>query len=571
MNIKWETDAEKLDVNSINNILFRNNIVDEFINYDNKYFIVASKGIGKTLLLNFKRYELEKRYSNENDKSKAVIFIPTSKPYLDHVTNFGFLTKDQMNFLSKWNNCKMLWELAIEISTLSYYHRRVEATSRIEDINANIMQEFGWSIVDDIVNPTFVLCEILKIKSIKNIMKFMDSYSNKIRYQFTNIPSGAIVFIDRVDQSLLDYKSDVWIAFQIGLLEASWDLMRMNHHVKIYTSIRQEAYANYTSPNKAAISGELSLIKYSTGDLKGILNKLSEFYEEMSFDEFIGFSELDNYFANKKEKSFDYIYRHTIGRPRDLVSICSKLSPERENLHKDRFREIVNSTASSDIVTNVFSEVEILLDTLKKQANREKFLSLLPYNVLTLDEIKDVCRKFNELVHCPNHDCKTCNEHEHPFCELFNIGLLGVVKKDHHSGNLKQKFVEPYEMNQFSNWVLPMDSPYYLVHPSLHVYIDRLRNRFYNSKYNMIQYLLIGNNYTWDKQNSKLIDAQKIIFKNVLNEETREQLLHAFKEFDKPEKIIDKLKDAGKTVVDKTIELSRIIELILKVYETYSS
>lgn len=573
MSIKWETDAEKIDVRLLEDILFRNNLVDEFIDCDNKYFIVASKGIGKTLLLNYKRYKLENWYSSDSEKDKGIIFIPASKPYLDHITNFGYLTSDQMNFLSKWENCKILWEFAIEMSALSYYyyHRKAEVTSRIKEINARIVEEFGWSIVDDFFNPTFVLCEILKIKSIKEIMQFMNKYSNQIRYQFTNIPSGVIVFIDRVDQSLLDYISDVWIAFQIGLLEASWDLMRMNHHVKIYTSIRQEAYANYASPNKTAISGELSLIKYSPDDLKGILNKLSEFYEKMSFDNFIGFSELDNYFANKKEKCFDYIYRHTIGRPRDLVSICSKLSPVRKNLQKEQFREIVNSTASSDIVVNVFSEVEILLDPLKEKINREKFLSLLPYNVLTLDEVKEVCRTFNDLVQCQTLNCKTCTEQCHPFCELFNIGLLGVVKKDHSSDNLKQKFVEPCEMNQFSNWVLPMDSPYYLVHPSLHVYIDSLRNRFYSSKYSMIHYLLIGNNYTWEKKNGKLIEAQKIIFKYVLNVETREKLLNAFEGFDKPERAMDKLKEAGKTVVDKTVNLYKIFELISKVYETYSS
>ena len=306
--IKWETDAEKIDASLVRDILFRNDIVDEFINFDNKYFIVASKGIGKTLLLNYKRYELEKRYRSgeaENGEDESIVFIPTKKPYLDFVTNFGFLSQDRLNFLSDWKKCKMLWELAIETSILSYYYyfskEEGGKVAYLKEINEGMERNLSLSMMNNLINPTFMLCEILRM-NIKQVMQFLDDYSNKIRAQFTNIQSGVIVFIDRVDQSLMDYNSKVWINVQIGLLEASWDIMRMNHHVKIYTSIRQEAYANYSSPNKTAISGEVSLIKYTSKDLNGILDKLSNFYEKVSYVDFIGFSKLDNLFAQKRGK-----------------------------------------------------------------------------------------------------------------------------------------------------------------------------------------------------------------------------------------------------------------------------
>jgi hypothetical protein len=71
--IKWETDAEKINVSLIPHMLFRNNGVDEFIDSENKYFIVASKGIGKTLLLNYKRYLLERRHKSD-EKEGGMIF-----------------------------------------------------------------------------------------------------------------------------------------------------------------------------------------------------------------------------------------------------------------------------------------------------------------------------------------------------------------------------------------------------------------------------------------------------------------------------------------------------------------
>lgn len=559
--MNWETDAEKIDVSFISNILFKNNIVDKFIDSNNKYFIIATKGIGKTLLLNYKRYKLEM------EEDKGIIFIPTSKPYLDFVPDFGFLSKDHLNFLSDWKNCKMLWELAIEISAFSYYSygrkETSEEMSHLKEINKGMHKYLELTMVKPI-NPTFMLVEILSM-SITNVMQFLDYYSNKIRSTFTNIQSGVIVFIDRVDQSLIKYNSsEVWINVQIGLLEASWDIMRMNHHIKIYTSIRQEAYANYSSPNREAISGEVSLIKYTQEDLRGILNNLSNFYENKSYVEFIGFPKLKNLFAQKEEDSFNYLYRHTIGRPRDFVSICSNLSPEK-NINEERFREIVNNTAATNIINSAFAEVEILLGILKNKNDREKFLSLLPYDILTLDELKDVCREFNGLEKCPSIDnCKKCEHQNHPFCEFYNIGLLGIVKKDYDSDKLKQKFVEPSEMNQVSNWLLP-NSSYYLVHPAIHVYIDDLRNRLFGKRYNMIHYLLIGNNCPWEEQYSNLIDIQKIIIKKVPTEKTKDYFLSIFKDFlKKPQEVINKLKEAGKTVGDKSVEIDGIIKLLLK-------
>lgn len=565
--IKWETDAENINVNLLQKNFFSNDIVDEFVTSDNKYFIAASKGIGKTLLLNYKRYKLEKRYrttEDEDGKDESIIFIPTKKPYLDYISDFGDLSRDHLNFLSDWGKCKRLWELAIEISALSYYYHKgvIEKIPYLKEINNSMEKDLNLSMINILIDPNFMLCEILKM-SISNVMKFLNDYSNKIRAAFTNIPSGVMVFIDRVDQSLVSYTSEVWIAVQIGLLEAAWDLMRMNHHIKIYTSIRQETYANYTSPNKTAISGEVSLIKYTFQDLEGILNKLSNFYEEEQFSDFIGFSKLTNLFHQQEENSFNYIYRHTIGRPRDFVSICSKLSPAKKTLGIEQFREIVNNTASTDVVTNVFSEVEILLDALKDKNNRERFLALLPYNILTLDELKDVCRQFNKLTVCPPiYDCKKCDKQTHPFCELHNIGLLGIVKKDYDSGEIKQKFVEPYEMNQFSSRVLPMDSPYYLVHSALHIYIDSLRNKFFSSRYNLIRYIIIGNNYPWKKHNDKLINAQKIIIKEVSNEKVKEQLLNIIKDFNKPRGVMQKLRNFGESGLEIGSEAYKITEVI---------
>jgi len=569
MSLKWETDADKMNVNLIHKLLFRNSVVDEFIDTDNKYFLVASKGIGKTLLLKYKRYELEKKYSYEIEDDKGMIFIPSGKPYLDFSTDLGILSKDHLDLLSDWKNCKMLWELAIETSVLSYYCKRTHKRQVLEKIKKEILESESDGSESEYFNPFFVLNEILRMNR-KPIMKFLQNYSNKIRREFTTIPSGIIVFIDRVDQALLHYNSELWIAIQIGLIEASWDLMRMNPHVKIYTSIRQEAYANYASPNKEAISGEVSFIRYSSDELHEILDKLSQCYEKVdSYYDFIGFRETENLSAKRREDSFQYIYRHTIGRPRDLVSICSKLSPIRQtSIDEKKFRRIVNETASTDIVGNIFSEIEILLDTLKNKDDRERLLALLPYNILSLDELKNICREFNGLHRCKNVVCKDCDG-KHPFCDFYNVGLLGIVEKDKLSNKLKQKFVEPYEMNQFSNYVLPVDSPYYLIHPAIHFYINRLRNKFFGEQYNLITPILIGNKYDWEEKYGKIVEARKMIdSSSISDEKVKQQLLDIVNDFEKPQGVIGRLNEFKNKVKGTRIamELIRTIEAISTIF-----
>ena len=63
--------------------------------------------------------------------NKGVIFIPKDRPYLDFVTDFGFISKEYLNFLGDGKKSKMLWELALEISVLSYYYHHKSADEKV--------------------------------------------------------------------------------------------------------------------------------------------------------------------------------------------------------------------------------------------------------------------------------------------------------------------------------------------------------------------------------------------------------------------------------------------------------
>lgn len=574
----WQTDGERVDQASLTKVLFTNSAVESFLSNTNKRFIVASKGIGKTLLLRNKRYELEKQYGTD-------LFIPTDTPYLDSVPHFGSLTEEAKFRFSEWGFCKTFWILAIEIAAFSYYCKRTNKDFPVDALNKGNRSNFKWENVKGGLTPTYVFREILALKTYKNLMQFQDRYSSKMDKYFKEIQSSVYIFIDKVDQSVdtpaLKDQSELWKAIQIGLLEASWEIMGINNHVRIYTSLRQEAYANYHSANKAAISGDLTLIEYSYEDLEKITNKLSNFYEGMPFSSFIGLTQVNNATAFTSESCFKYLHRHTLGRPRDIVSICSRLSANKKGTCFDEFefKRHVNEAATQNIAENVFAEVEILLKTLKKEEDREKFLSLLPYNILTLEELKNICNTFNthkghpvsDTSACLNSDCRACKAGlEHPFCELYNVGFLGVARRS-LAGGYEQKFIEPYEINQFSEHVLP-ESSYYFVHPSLYHYIDSIKSDFKTGRYWRFRSILIGPRCSWTNDYKKLLDIQKELFTKIgvepINDDEIEGLLEEFKNCAVKEKIKEKILEAGKNIVRKLTEhamYSKLVEILNKI------
>jgi hypothetical protein len=493
--IKWATDADKIDPKDIEKILFRNGIVEEFIKTGNKYFLIAGKGIGKTLLLKYKRHMLE------TPQHEGRIFVPIDRPYLDQVQWLGSLSEQHMDYLRDWRNAKDIWQQAISLSGISYYYATTHADppefwSQTEH-RSRVLQRL--SLTTHRWNPSEVFIELLLLP-ISSLLDFINKEHVHVSQGLASVRSEMCIFIDQLDQALLHYNDwSLWQAVQIGLLEASWHVMRTNPHIKIYTSMRQEAYADYTSPNKNAISGEMSFIKYSFRDLQQLLNRLVNVYENKEkYEEFLGFSEVDNSHSGDKEDVFSYTYRHTLGRPRDLVSICSKISPENQDqaITKNQFKQNVNHVGSEDIVSSLFEEVSPVLRSLSDLKKREIFLSLIPSNVLTMKDMQETCRVFNNYLQCRVDDCKKCADADHPFCELYNIGLLGVVGNKDVTGIETQHFLEPYRVEDYSHALLPTTSHFYFVHPSLNENIRRLRDQLQGRDYRLMK-ITVGQGCEW--------------------------------------------------------------------------
>ena len=178
----WHTDADNIDPSIIHELVFHSDSVDDFILKGNKHFIVASKGIGKTLLLKYKKFLLDKKYISNSDK--GCIFIPQQKPYLDFVSDFGTGSEVHDNIMTELYTSRKLWTISIMVSVLSYYMQssRSSLTNwnyEIEELSNKHNRRYdnfiNWCKGKRRVDPTYVLHNILYL-GLGPLNKFIDSF-----------------------------------------------------------------------------------------------------------------------------------------------------------------------------------------------------------------------------------------------------------------------------------------------------------------------------------------------------------------------------------------------------------
>lgn len=505
---KWETDAGNIsNFEKFDRFVYRNGAVDTFLNDNGKFFIIAAKGLGKTLLLSYKRYLLEEKYFNQ-----GVIFIPPYHPYISFIESIKTtLSREQISKFRSWEYCKKVWVVVIELSIMSYLNIDIDAFLNTSPSRTQRQSKMLKNILSSNNSVEYVFNEIINLSE-SALTQFVEDVANPISERFKMINQGVIMFFDRLDNALETAHDSIWQPIQAGLLEAAWDVMRSNTHVKIYLSIRQEAYVAHRSRNANAISAAVVKIEYSREELRELLNHLVLYYEnQQTLEDFLGLGTFRNTIVFKDEDVFDFMFRYSIGRPRDFVQFCDELSKaknmlfedidEKRAILKDKVREI----SSKAIIYNLFEELRMLLKCLKTQERFDNFLSLLSNNVLTYHEMQLVCHKFNGSF-C-SKDCANCDPEHHPFCDLYNMGLLGIVR-----GNQDKKiqhFKTPYE-NIING--LRSGSDYFLIHPALREYINQIHTSTQlGARYNLFLGILIGQGVPWNNSYDNLCKVNKLI------------------------------------------------------------
>lgn len=511
---KWEADAGNLsDFGNFDTFVYRNGSVDSFLNDSGKSFVIAAKGVGKTLLLSYKRYLLEDKYYQSGDAA-SLTFIPNQHPYISFIESIKTtLSNEHLSKLQNWEYCKRLWVLIIELCVISYSN--IDTNDILND-SPDRVQRYNYILKDLIckANPIeYIFNEIVSLSE-SMMSKIVDDISNYIGRFFSKINHGMVLFLDRFDNALETSHDEIWIPIQVGLLEAAWDVMRSNHHIKIYLSIRQEAYAAHRSRNVNAISSSVIKVEYTRVELKELVNHLVQFYEGYpTLEEFLGFDSFPNTVTFREENVFDFMYRYSIGRPRDFVQFCGELSMCKDSYidlptKRMKLKEKVRMVSSATIINSLYDELRMLLKCLKTLECFNAFLVHLKHNVLTYEELKCICKEYNGGS-CIN-DCRNCPSVKHPFCDLYNMGLLGIVERHSIGLDVLQKFKTPYE--NFSEG-LRGNIEFFLIHPALREYINILhKTSSINDKYELYVGILVGCDLPWTEKNTELYKVNKLIY-----------------------------------------------------------
>jgi class 3 adenylate cyclase len=209
-------------------------------------------------------------------------------------------------------------------------------------------------------------------------------------------------------------------------------------------------------------------------------------------DAFIGRLTVTDTNTREQEEAFEYICRHTLLRPRDLMTVGERLAALRpeERRSELRFKEVVHQ-AATEVAHEYLAEIAPLIGDLEL----EQLLRVLPRNVLTREEIETL---FVE------HSLATGGEEKHVFSALYRVGLLGWVQYDGVRGEWTQRFLRPGETTFEADGVVPAATQY-LLHPVLSGVIGRLNPAYLH---NVHRVNIVGYARPWYEAQSPMRSTQ---------------------------------------------------------------
>jgi len=264
---------------------------------------------------------------------------------------------------------------------------------------------------------------------------------------------------------------------------------------------------------------------------------LSVYYEKgKTIEDIVGFGnegKFIHYKTGKEETVFEYMLRHTVAKPRDLIRIAyplkTKITPTADT--EARIEELRTTTneAAEKVAEDIFTEKARFLGCLQNKNERNRFLSLIPKNTLSQKTVYNICREFNKKTSkCSGKQClknKEANSCSHPFCELNNIGLFGHVTTD---APIIQKFEVPDTDHDIYNHITGLYS-YYIVHPSLCEIIKRLRFQK-SAEYIVTPGITTGNGYIWGERESEISDLIDFVLDEKLPQEEEKEIIKNLKD-----------------------------------------
>lgn len=463
----WNIDADSIDDPNTSLSLIRNAQVDEFVvpsEQGSHFFVVAPKGLGKTLLLKAKSI----RYRNERPGYR---FIPETQlcEKLAPVSHASSFSREELNSFVELAQWRDLWVMCLMMVIL----RRVNQplSSEINSVfgHANNLGDHLTALLGD--RPQLHNRITL---SATHLAPLIDRIDQPVAFFIDNVDEA---LDEHVGRRLSDYHHGkthknlsefVWINAQLGLMEAIKLIHQRNSHIKIFSTLRQEAFLRNEQPTALQALAYVTALRYSEKDLRDMF--FDNIRRMPSVDlvspnsasplaQLLGYTRIEHPFVQTSdgrsvaEDVFSYILRHTFKRPRELMVIgqaIARCSPDDRT--PERIREIVNSVSAK-----LFQQYMNEMVPFWNYAESEAVFAKISRTVLSRHDIEAISLNLSE------------HGYNHVFCSLYNRGLLGAVVQKGFSGHHhEQRFMPPGEHIFEPIGHLPK-AEYYVIHPCLGV------------------------------------------------------------------------------------------------------
>ena len=472
----WTVDADDIRVaeDFDEALLHRTPEIDSFLTpeRDDKFIVIGTKGFGKTLLLKAKRvlYQREGR----------AVCLPFNN-LLDKPIGDKIFGREALAFFSAsplpWSK---VWLTAIALTVLKH----VEAVQDLR-VNTRLANLIGDHQLHSAIDHFVRLLDF----SPSDLQRCASDTDSHLVPRLRSLKTPLTLFIDGIDEYFGKHvedrgfnasvtgelSPDIWYYAQLGLVEVAYQLRRINHHLKVFAAVRKEAYARL--PKRTAMiqqyRGSAVDIAYAPESLREIfVNNIGLLKSERmvlparvrhnALEAFLGRTSVTDLYTQEEEDAFEYICRHTLLRPRDLMTIGERLSSLRPDERRNELhvKEAVN-LAALEIAHEYLAEVAPYVGEL----DLDGLFTRLPAPVLTRDEV-------DALAAAPDGD-----EAVRALHALFKVGLLGYVQHDRVRGQWRQRFLRPGDATLEPIGSLP-PTTHYLVHPVLTDLIGRANPAF---------------------------------------------------------------------------------------------
>lgn len=468
------------------NLFVNTQAIRSFLERDPEYHvIVGSKGTGKSLLLFRKKLHIIKNRSVLfAPSSPRTVFTPTLKYAASGkwVPHWPLTDKHGAALHEQWGQ---LWHWALLVTTLSLWRQHNDQlTSRIDELLQDWRDDNPFDLVAGYLSRLEAGHERVRGQFV------LPDPGDLHRFMLENVHDlpPTYLFLDNQDEHFVE-NPDFWTASGFGAFRAMRTIHReSNGRIHIFLTLRPEVtwemqrsahfpqwssdffYLHWTDRELLELfAARASRLKRSLLASPDASDPLGQFLGEDLYD-----PDRRQYMmtvplvAPKKASSVraaDYLLRHTLRRPREIVILGNAII-ERRAIDENRdsvevIRHAVDEAASRVIAKPYLGEIKHRWpwNDLPRGGVESFILQYIRTNVLSKGEIAEIERAFAQCLSLDPQETA-------PVHRLAACGLIGWPVQDSRNGKAQiQKFVVPGEEDVLA---IPGDVQWYLVHPILY-------------------------------------------------------------------------------------------------------